>query len=133
MDRRSFIQAVSAFVAVATVAPKSLAIQPVDWQKWNEFELMVDGGQVTRLLLNTKDFTDSLEARRKLGEVLRFEEDGIVFGRDGYGTKLKIAEKLPERFTMGFRLMLAPNAPPPVAIDGNLSQQFVVRDVYGIA
>jgi hypothetical protein len=39
MDRRIFIQALSAFVAVATVAPDTLTIQPVDWLEWNELSL----------------------------------------------------------------------------------------------
>lgn len=133
MDRRSFIKTLSAFVAVATVAPKSLAIQPIDWQEWNGFELYCDGGEITRMTINEKDFTRSLEARQKLAQVMRFEEDGIVFARDGHGTKFVISRNLPERFTMGFQLRFTPNAPPPVAINGDLSQQFVVSDIFAVS
>lgn len=106
MHRRNFIKALSAFVAVAAAAPKSLAIRPVDWKEWNDFRLHCRDGRISKLEINKEDFTNSREARQELAAVLRIEGGSVFIGGDNAGVNLHLSEKLPDSFTVGFSLKL---------------------------
>src|SRR5689334_14505278 len=129
MKRRTFLQAVSAFVAVATVAPETLAIKPIDWQKWNEFELHYADGEIRALIINAKDETLNREARQKLAEMIKVKKDGLFVGdvASGQGSTLK-ANNLSNEFVMGFSLMMQPSGLAGCAVDGQL-----VRNRYAIS
>ena len=129
MHRRDFIKALSAFVAVATVAPKTLAHQPVDWAEWNDIELLCERDGIKRFLVNEKDYTYSREAREKLAQMLHFDDSAVTIGDcrndQRWGVQVQISEWLPAKFKIGFQVKFNTNTPTSYATNGK-----AVSDVW---
>lgn len=124
MNRRTFIKALSAFTAVAAVAPSTLASQPVDWTKWNDIELLCEHGEIIALHVNSRDFTYSREARAKLAELVHLNDDGLTIGvrRNGRleGCQVRLKEWLPDRFVLGFQVQFTDSPLPSFALNGTV-------------
>lgn len=106
MERRTFIQALGAFLAGAAVLPEVLVgkvWEPVDWYRWNHIEIKAVGGEVVGLRINGEDRTWDMEARRKLGEMVRVDDDRVRFGGShGSMAFLRMPESLPETLYLTF-------------------------------
>jgi hypothetical protein len=118
LNRREFLQSLGAFLAVATLKPTNLLIEEevVDWSQWNEVEIKWENYQPAKLLINGKDQTRNMTARRDLSRAIQVSEKGVHFGPPNTdGCTYTFSEQLPASGFVGFAVKF--HEPPKVHLN----------------
>ncbi len=104
MNRRTFIQAISTFVAATVIVPKetlgdSKHWPEINWQSWNKICLEFDTDRITNLFVNGEDYTYNLDVKNKICSIIAVTEDGCFsFGAAPHSVKFKYFDELPDKF-----------------------------------
>lgn len=118
MNRRTFVKAVSAFLAVAAVAPKLAFSQPkINWKEWNNIKLKVTKSKIVTLYVNNKDYTNDAEVRSDVSKFIYLNKnEELCYGQSDCGIRFVIPEYMKDDYITGFSLCV-PEMPKTFGMD----------------